>query len=131
MVSLGLQVRLEAKPGKEKELEEFLRAQLSYALGEPETTAWFAVKFDNRTFGIFDAFPGESGRKAHLEGEIAKALGSRAGELLAKPLAIEKMDVLAAKLPGVETVHVRHEHATVACSCLLELFGADVCVRRG
>lgn len=100
MVNVALQVRLEAKPGKEKELEEFLRAQLSYALGEPGTTAWFAIRFDNRTFGIFDAFPDESGRKAHLEGEIAMALGSRAGELLAKPLAIEKMDVLAAKLPG-------------------------------
>ncbi|GGI54398.1 putative quinol monooxygenase [Oxalicibacterium solurbis] len=100
MVNVALQVRLEAKPGKEKELEEFLRAQLSYALGEPATVSWFAVKFDDRTFGIFDAFADEAGRKAHLEGEIAKALGQRAGELLAKPLAIERMDVMAAKLPG-------------------------------
>lgn len=100
MVNVALQVRLEAKPGKERELEEFLRAQLSYALGEPATIAWFAVKFDNRTFGIFDAFPDEPGRKAHMEGEIAKVLGQRAGELLAHPLNIERMDVIAAKLPG-------------------------------
>lgn len=100
MVNVGLQVRLEAKPGKEKELEEFLRAQLSFALGEPATTAWFAIKLDARTFGIFDAFPDETGRQAHLEGEIAKALGSTGAALLAHAPAIEKFAVLVAKLPG-------------------------------
>ncbi len=100
MVNLGLQVRLEAKPGKEKELEEFLRTQLSYALGEPATVAWFAFRIGPGTFGIFDAFADESGRQAHLDGEIAKALGKAAGELLAKPPVIERLDVLAAKLPG-------------------------------
>ncbi len=100
MVNVGLQVRLEAKPGKEMELEEFLRAQLPYALGEPGTTAWFAIKLDAKTFGIFDAFPDENGRHAHLEGEIAKALGTVATKLLAHPLDIQKFAVLAAKLPG-------------------------------
>jgi len=100
MVNVGLQVRLEAKPGKENELEEFLRAQLSYALGEPGTTTWFAIKLDAKTFGIFDAFPDENGRQAHLEGEIAKALGTLAENLLTHPPAIEKFAVLAAKLPG-------------------------------
>ncbi len=94
MVNVGLQVRLEA------ELEEFLRAQLPYALGEPGTTAWFAIKLDAKTFGIFDAFPDENGRHAHLEGEIAKALGTVATKLLAHPLDIQKFAVLAAKLPG-------------------------------
>jgi quinol monooxygenase YgiN len=69
-------------------------------LGEPETTAWFAVKLSNNTFGIFDAFPDESGRQAHLTGEIAKGLGRIAADLLAKPPVIEQLDVLAAKLPG-------------------------------
>ena len=100
MVNVGLQVRLEAKPGKEKELEEFLRAQLSFALGEPATTAWFAIKLDARTFAIFDAFPDETGRQAHLEGEIAKALGSSGAMLLENAPLIEKFTVLAAKLPG-------------------------------
>lgn len=100
MVNVGLQVRLEAKPGKEKELEEFLRAQLPFALGEPATIAWFAIKLDDRTFGIFDAFQNESGRQAHLDGEIAKALGKAAAHLLATPPMIEKLNVLAAKLPG-------------------------------
>lgn len=99
MVTLGLQVRLEAKAGKEKDLEEFLHAQLPYALGEPATTAWFAVKFGPGSFGIFDAFPDEAGRKAHLDGEIAKALGTIAATLLAKTPVIERLDVLAAKLP--------------------------------
>jgi quinol monooxygenase YgiN len=100
MVNVALQARLEAKPGKEKELEEFLRAQLSYALGEPETSAWFAVKLDNRTFGIFDAFENDSGRQAHLNGEIAKNVGKIANDLLVKPPVIEQLDVIAAKLPG-------------------------------
>jgi len=99
MVNLALQARLEAKPGKERDLEEFLRAQLSYALGEPETPAWFAVKLDERTYGIFDAFENESGRQAHLNGEIAKNLGRIAGDLLAKPPAIDKLQVIASKLP--------------------------------
>ncbi len=100
MVNLGLQVRLEAKPGKEKELEEFLRAQLPYALGEPATVAWFAVKLNTSTFLIFDAFENESGRQAHIEGAIAAALGEVASQFLAKPPVIEKLTVLAAKLPG-------------------------------
>jgi quinol monooxygenase YgiN len=100
MVNVGLQVRLEAKPGKEKELEEFLHAQLPYALGEPATTAWFAIKMGPGTFGIFDAFPDEAGQQAHLDGEIAKELGEIAAHLLAKPPVIEKLTILAAKLPG-------------------------------
>ncbi|HEX2603284.1 MAG TPA: antibiotic biosynthesis monooxygenase [Oxalicibacterium sp.] len=100
MVNVALQARLEAKPGKEKELEEFLRAQLSYALGEPDTLAWFAIKLDERTFGIFDAFEDESGRQAHLNGEIAKNLGKIAADLLAKPPTIDKLDVIASKLPN-------------------------------
>lgn len=101
MVNLGLQVRLEAKPGKERELEEFLHSQLSYALGEPGTVAWFSIRIAPGVFGIFDAFADEAGRKAHLEGEIAKALQGAVGkDLLAKPLAIEQLTILAAKLPG-------------------------------
>ena len=100
MVNVALQVRLEAKAGKEEELEEFLRTQLSYALGEPHTTAWFAIKLNDRTFGIFDAFPDEKGRQAHLDGEIARNLGKIAGHLLASPPHIFKLDILAAKLPG-------------------------------
>ncbi|HWT72866.1 MAG TPA: antibiotic biosynthesis monooxygenase [Oxalicibacterium sp.] len=100
MVNVALQVRLEAKPGKEKELEEFLRAQLPYALGEPETPAWFALKLDERSFGIFDAFENEAGRQAHLSGEIAMNLGKMGGDLLAQAPTIERLDVIASKLPG-------------------------------
>jgi len=100
MVNVALQVRLEAKPGKEKELEEFLRAQLPYALGEPGTPVWFALKLDSRSFGIFDAFEDESDRQAHLSGEIAMNLGKLGSELLAKAPTIERLDVIASKLPG-------------------------------
>lgn len=99
MVRVALIVRLEAKPGKEKEVENFLLSGLPLVQAEPATTAWFGIRLGPSTFGIFDAFPDEAGRQAHLSGQVAAALMAKAGELLAKPPSIEKVDVLAAKLP--------------------------------
>lgn len=98
MVKLGLLARLEAKPGKEQAVADFLASALALAENEPATTAWFAVRLGPSTFGIFDVFPDESGRQAHLSGPIAAALMAKASELLAQPPVIEKLDVLAAKL---------------------------------
>ncbi len=99
MVKLALFVRLEAKPGKEADVESFLRGGLPIVQDEPATIAWFAIRLGPTTFGIFDAFPDEAGRQAHLSGKVAVALMAKAPELLAKPPVIEKVDVLAAKLP--------------------------------
>ena|SRR3954451_5663943 len=99
MVKVALFVRLEAKPGKEADVESFLRSGLSIVQEEPGTTTWFALRFGPSTFGIFDAFPDESGRQAHLAGRVAEALMAKAPDLLAQPPAIEKVDVLEAKLP--------------------------------
>ena len=100
MVKVALFVRLDAKPGKEKEVESFLLSGLPIVQAEPATTAWFGLRLGPSTFGIFDAFPDEAGRQAHLSGRVAGALMAKAGELLAKPPSIEKVDILAAKLPG-------------------------------
>jgi quinol monooxygenase YgiN len=100
MVKVGLFVKLEAKPGKESAVAEFLSSGLALAEQEPETTVWFALRLGPSTFGIFDAFPSDSGRKAHLSGPIAAALMAKAGDLLAKPPQIDQVDVLAAKIPG-------------------------------
>lgn len=100
MVNVALFVRLEAKPGKEAEVETFLRGGLPLVMEEPSTIAWFGIRLGPSTFGIFDAFPDEAGRQAHLSGEVAAALMARASELFASPPAIEKVDVLAAKLPA-------------------------------
>ncbi|MEN5032805.1 MULTISPECIES: putative quinol monooxygenase [Pseudomonas] len=100
MVKVALFVRLEAKPGKEKEVERFLLSGLPLVEEEPATTAWFGVRLGPSTFGIFDAFPDEAGRQAHLSGKVAAALMANAAELFAEPPSIEKVDVLAAKLPG-------------------------------
>jgi quinol monooxygenase YgiN len=89
---------LEAKPGKEKEVESFLKSGRALVDQEPATTAWFAIRLGPSTFGIFDVFADEKGRQAHLSGEVAKALMAKASDLFAKPPAIEKADVLAAKL---------------------------------
>jgi quinol monooxygenase YgiN len=97
MVTVALWVRLEAKPGKESEVETFLRDGQAIVQEEPATAAWFALRLGPSTFGIFDAFPNEAGRQAHLSGRVAAALMAKASELFAKPPAIEKIDVLAAK----------------------------------
>ena len=99
MVKLALYVRLEAKPGKEPEVENFLKGGLAIVQQEPATIAWFALRLGPSTFGIFDAFPDEAGRQAHLSGQVAAALMAKAPDLLAKPPEIVKVDVLAAKLP--------------------------------
>lgn len=98
MVTVGLLATLSAKPGKEEELASFLAGALPLAEAEPATTAWFAIKIDDSTYGIFDVFPGADGRQAHLDGPIAAALMAKADELLSSPPDIKRIDVLAAKL---------------------------------
>lgn len=98
MVRVGLLVRLQAKPRKEAEVASFLESGLALANQEAATPVWFALRLGPATFGIFDAFADEAGRKAHLGGQIAAALMAKASELLAEPPKIEQVDVLAAKI---------------------------------
>lgn len=100
MTSVSLYVELNANPGKEDELASFLASAQSLVAAESGTVAWFAVRFDRRTFAIFDAFNDEGGRAAHLGGQVAAALMAHADELLASPPQIRKADVLADKLPA-------------------------------
>ena len=100
MDKVALFVRLEAKPGKEKDVERFLKDGLSLVMAEPATTAWYGMRLGPSSFGIFDSFPDETGREAHLSGRVASALMARAGELFATPPSIERLDVLAEKRPG-------------------------------
>ena len=99
-VRTALWVPLHAKPGKEAAVESFLKSGLALVQQEPATTAWFALKLGPSTYGIFDVFPDEAGRQAHLDGAVAKALMAKASELLAEPPKIEKLEVLAVKLPS-------------------------------
>jgi quinol monooxygenase YgiN len=95
MEAIGLFVTLEARPGKEADAEEFLKSAQPLASQENGTLKWYAIKLAPGRFGIFDTFANEAGRNAHLGGEIAKALGARANDLLAVPPQIEKVEVLA------------------------------------
>jgi len=97
MLKVAIVARLVAKQGKEEEVAAFLAGALPLAEQEPATTVWFALRFSKSEFGIFDAFPDEAGRNAHLAGPIAAALMAKAGELLAEPPRIEKVDLLAVK----------------------------------
>lgn len=100
MIKLALFARLEAKPGKEAEVEKFLQAALAMARDEPATPIWFALRLSPTTFGVFDAFHDEAGRQGHLNGPIAQALMAKAAELFAVPPSIEPIEVLGLKNSG-------------------------------
>ena len=97
MEKFALLARVEALPGKENEVAEFLKSALPLALAEPDTVRWYGLQINENTFGIFDTFTTEDGRKAHLQGQIATALMANAATLLAKPPVIEFVDLLAVK----------------------------------
>ncbi len=100
MDKLAIWAQMEAKPGKEEELEEFLKSALPLAQAEAGTTTWYALKIGPSSFGIFDTFADDGARTAHLNGEIAKALFAKADELLASPPKIDQPTILAVKAPG-------------------------------
>jgi quinol monooxygenase YgiN len=100
MVKLALLARLEAKPGKEAAVQDFLAGALPLANAESKTVCWFALKMGPSTFGVFDAFADDAGRDAHLSGPIAAALMANAEVLLSQPPVIEKVELLAVKMPG-------------------------------
>lgn len=103
MISRGLLVRLEARSGKEANVESFLQSALPLVQREAGTTAWFAVRFGRGEYGIFDVFPDDAARDAHLAGPVAQALSERAGELFAQAPRIQKLVVLANKMPTAAT----------------------------
>ena len=96
-VNVGLLVRIEALPGRESEVEQFLQGGLALVNEEPDTITWYAIRLGPTTFGIFDSFPDDSGRQAHLSGQVAAALMENVGEIIEEP-NIEQVDVIAAKL---------------------------------
>lgn len=105
MVNVALLIRLGAKPGKEAEMESFLGGGPPAVQGEPATTAWFALRLGPSTFGIFDAFPDESGRQAHLSGKVAAALMARAADLFRSHLSSRKWTSLRPNFPGLRSAN--------------------------
>lgn len=104
MNTCGLLVRMHARPGKEQAVEDFLHSALPLIVDEPQTAAWFAVRFGRGEYGIFDVFPDEAARDAHLSGPVRSALEERSGQLFEAAPRIDKLDVLADKLPVVSSV---------------------------
>ena len=99
MTQHALYVQLEAKPGKEQEVASLLSSARTMVNDEPDTTAWFAIRMGPRTFGIFDAFMNERGREAHLQGKLASQIMSKASQLFVNTPEIQRVEVLADKLP--------------------------------
>jgi len=104
MVTVGLLIRLRARPGKEAAIAEFLEGVMPLIRDEPGTTALFGVRFGPSEFGIFNAFADEAARQAHVNGLAAEALFGRADELLDSPPTIEPVDIVVAKLPDAALV---------------------------
>ncbi len=102
MDRLALLALLRARPGKERAVEAFLASARPLVLLETGTTSWYAVKLDGAQYGIFDTFPDEEGRAAHLNGQIARLLFARAEELFAEPPVIQMLEILASKVPASE-----------------------------
>ena len=100
MITVGLWVRLIAKPGKEATVAEFLEGAVKLAEQETGTVLWCAVRLSPTEFAIFDGHTDEAGRQAHLNGEVAAAILANAGDWLAEPPVIEQTDFLALKLPA-------------------------------
>ena len=100
MTTLALYVRLEAKPGKEQDVQNLLVEARSLVAEESGTSAWFALRLGPSTFAIFDAFPDEKAREAHLGGKVAARLMEKAPDLFANQLDIVKVSVIADKLPA-------------------------------
>jgi quinol monooxygenase YgiN len=101
MSKFALYVPLDAKPGKEKEVADFLRSAVPLVNAEPGTISWFAIQMGPSSYAIFDTFDTEAGRDQHLKGKVAAALTEKAksGDLFAKPPEIHELEILADKLP--------------------------------
>lgn len=100
MVTVGYLLRYEAKPGKEAEIERGLKAALSAIQEEQGTTAWFALRLGPSTYGVFDAFPDEEARQAHYNARFAQLQERLSSQAVEGSFVMEKVDILAAKLPG-------------------------------
>jgi quinol monooxygenase YgiN len=101
MDKVALMVRLQAKEGKEAEVEKFLCDAMPVVEKESATSTWHALRLNTSTYLIFDTFPDEEARQAHLSGKVAKALEEKASELFSQPPTIEKLDIIAVKMPEV------------------------------
>jgi quinol monooxygenase YgiN len=97
MAKQAIWVMLKAKPGKEAEIEAFLKQGAVMSKEEPQTITWYGVKIDSGTYGVFDTFDDEAGRDAHMHGDIARALKASASELFSNEIRIETMEILARK----------------------------------
>ncbi len=100
MDKFAIWAQMEAKPGKEQEVEAFLKSAQPLAEQESGTTTWYALKIGPSKYGIFDTFANEDARNAHLGGEIAKALFAQAEDLFVRAPEIDKPEILAVKAPG-------------------------------
>lgn len=100
MVTVGLLIRIEAKPDKVPEVEAMLKSALEHVRTETATVVWFALRLGPTTFGVFDASVDEANRQAHLDANAKTLRGPAAAELFAGSPVIEHVDVIAAKLPA-------------------------------
>jgi len=98
MAKFAFFVELKAKPGKESEIEAFLKKEAALVRGEPGTLSWHAAKVEGESgvYRIFDTFTDEAAREAHLKGEAGKEFAANAEKLFAEA-KIHRLQVIAEK----------------------------------
>lgn len=97
MAKYALYVQLKAKPGKEAEVEAFLKKGAEMAGAERGTVTWYGIQEDEGAYAVFDTFEDEAARDAHMNGDIAKALMANAERLFSNKLQIHKIRIVANK----------------------------------
>ncbi len=96
-IAKGLHITLHARRGREAELMDLLAEIRRSVATEPGTLPWFGLRRNRRVFEIFESFPDERARRAHLAGEGAKSLLARSRAILKRPARVTRLDVVDLK----------------------------------
>jgi quinol monooxygenase YgiN len=98
MAKFAFYVELQARPGKESDVEAFLQQGAAMARAEAGAISWYGLKEEvPGLYAVIDTFDDEVGRDAHLNGDLAKALYAKADELFSQAPKIHALHVIAAK----------------------------------
>jgi quinol monooxygenase YgiN len=91
-------LQLKAKPGKESEVEAFLKGEAKLVSGEPRTVTWHAAKDEAEpgAYFVFDTFNDEAAREAHMNGEAGKEFVANKDRLFSE-VKIHRLQVVAQK----------------------------------
>jgi hypothetical protein len=107
ITTLALFVRLDARTGREDEVEALLRSIQPLVGATEPVRCWFALQMAPQVYGLFSTFDSEADREAYLQ-VLSQVWAERTSELLSRPPVTEKVEVLVAQpstLSAAEQLH--------------------------